>query len=256
MPKILWINPIGTADYDQSLQKWINTAKRPDTIAKVVSLEKGPFSTEYRYYGALVLTDILHQVKQAENDGYDAAITGCFCDIGLREAREIAEKLVVAGPGESCLHIAASLGHSFSLIVPRKELIAKLYEKVVMKYGFGNQLASYKPLDMGVHDFQESQAETARRIEAVAKEAVENDLAEVIILGCGLQYGFYEVLQDKLGVPVIDAVVAALKHAEMGIELRKRLGWGHSKRYEYESPPAEEIKRWELADQYPGVKGL
>jgi len=195
-------------------------------------------------------------VKRAEKEGYDAAVTGCFCDLGLREAREITEKLVVAGPGESCLRIAASLGHSFTLIVPRKELISKLYEQVVMGYGFGAQLASYKSLDMGVHAFQKGQTETARRIEAAAEEAVENDLAEVIILGCGLQYGFYQVLQNKLGVPVIDAAIAALKQAEMGIELRQRFGWGHSKRYGYQSPPADEIAAWGLADQYPDMKGL
>jgi len=253
--RILWINPIGTSVFDQPIQEVLQLAKRPDTTIDVVSLKKGPLHLEYHYYGALVLTDVLHQVKQAEKEGYDAAVIGCFGDLGLREAREITEKLVVTGPGESCLHIAASLGHTFSIIVPRKELITKLYEKVVMNYGFGDRLASFKSVDMGVHDFQKKPAETARRIKAAAKEAVENDLAEVIIFGCTIQFGFYKEVQEELGIPVIDAVLAPFKYAEFLIELKKRFNWSPSKIYGYESPPKQEIIDWKLEEQY-GVEGI
>jgi len=253
--RVLWINPIGTSVFDRPIQEVLQLAKRPDTTIDVVSLKKGPLHLEYHCYGALVLTDVLHQVKQAEKEGYDAAVIGCFGDFGLREAREITEKLVVTGPTESCLHIAASLGHTFSIIAPRKELIPKVHKKVVMNYGFGDRLASFKSIDMGVHDFQKKPAETARRIKAAAKEAVENDLAEVIIFGCTIQFGFYKELQEELGIPVIDAVLAPLKYAEFLIELKKRFNWGTSKIYGYESPPKQEIIDWKLEGQY-GVEGI
>ena len=255
MPKILWINPIGTAEYDRALQEWIDTAKHPETRVDVVSLGRGPKHLEYHYYGALILVDILRLVKRAEKDGYDAAILGCFYDPGLREAREITDRIVVAALAEASMLIAATLGHRFSIIVGRKKWIPKMHENVV-NYGLVERLASFESVDLGVEDFQKDKEETERRLTEAAQRAIENKLAEVIILGCGLQYGFYQVLQKKLGVPVIDAVVAALKHAEMGIELRQRFGWGHSKRYEYESPPTDEIVAWGLADQFPEMKGL
>lgn len=255
MSKILWINPIGTPDYDQALQEWIDTAKRPETQVNVVSLSRGTRHTEYHYYEALVLTDILHLVKRAEKEGYDAAVLGCFYDPGLRVAREITDRIVVAAPAEASMLIAAALGHRFSIIVGRKKWIPKMHENVV-NYGLKERLASFESVDLGVEDFQKDTKETERRLTEAAQRAIEEELAEVIILGCGLQYGFYQVLQDKLGVPVIDVVVAALKHAEMGIELRQRFGWGHSKRYEYESPPADEIVAWGLANQFPEMKGL
>ena len=255
MSKILWINPIATADYDQALQEWIDEAKRPETQVDVVSLGRGPKHLEYHYYGALILTDVLHLVKRAEKEGYDAAIPGCFYDPGLREAREITDRLVVSAPAEASMLIASALGHRFSIIVGRKKWIPKMHENVV-NCGLKERLASFESVDLGVEDFQKDKTETERRLAEAAQRAIEEKLAEVIILGCGYQFGFYQVLQKKLGVPVIDAVVAALKHAEMGIELRKRFGWGHSKRYEYESPPAEEIESWGLADQYHGMKGL
>lgn len=255
MRKILWINPIGTAEYDRALQEWIDTAKHHETRVDVVSLGRGPKHLEYHYYGALILLDILHLVKQAEKDGYDAAILGCFYDPGLREAREITDRIVVAALAESSVLIAATLGHRFSIIVGRNKFIPKMHENVV-NYGLKERLASFESLDLGVEDFQREKEETEQRLTEAAQRAIQNELADVIILGCGLQYGFYQVLQNKLGVPVIDAVIAALKHAEMGIELRQRFGWGHSKRYGYESPPPDEIVAWDLADQYPDMKGL
>ena len=124
--RILFINPIASSDYDDQIQESLEAGKCQDTRIKVVSLERGPLHLDYHYYETLVLARILHLVKQAEREGYDAAIIGCFFDPGLGAAREITDKLVVAAPAESCMHIAASLGHSFSIIVTRDRAIPKM----------------------------------------------------------------------------------------------------------------------------------
>ncbi|MCK4411446.1 hydantoin racemase, partial [Candidatus Bipolaricaulota bacterium] len=77
-------------------------------------------------------------------------------------------------------------------------------------------------------------------------EAIENDRAEVIILGCTGAHGFYKRLQQGLGVPVIDPGIAAVKYAEFLVEIKNRFGWKHSKVGAYETPPREEILRWQL----------
>jgi len=255
MPKrILWINPIGSDDFDQPIQAFLETAKSSETEIDVVSLKRGPLHLEYHYYEALILADTLHRVKQGEKDGYDAAVIGCFYDPGLREAREITNRMVVTAPAEASLHIAATLGHCLSIIVGRKKWVPKMHENVV-HYGFEDQLASFRSVDLGVYEFQKDPQETARRLKAAAKEAVEKDMAEVIILGCTAQFGFYKELQEDLGVPVIDAILAPLKYAEFLIELNKRFGWSQSKRYGYEGPPKEEITEWNLKKQY-GFEGI
>ena len=38
--------------------------------------------------------------------------------------------------------------------------------------------------------------------------------AAVIVLGCTIEFGFYRTIEDVLGVPVIDALVAPLRYAE------------------------------------------
>lgn len=254
MRKVLWIDPVGTAMFDEPIKQFLDTAKEPGTQLDICSLERGPMHLEYHYYEALILADTLHVIKKAERDGYDAAVIGCFYDPGLHEAREISERLVVTAPAESAMHIATTLGHSFSILVGRKKWIPKMHENVV-KYGFEKKLASFKSLEMGVHDFQVDPPETERRMTAAAREAVERDGAEVIVLGCTIEFGFYERLQEEIGVPVIDATIAPLKYAEFLIGLRDRFSWGHSKIYGYESPPCNEIEEWKLQGQY-GVDGL
>src|SRR5271157_4016174 len=96
--KILFINPVGTSQFDKSMQQILEEAKNPGTEVDVVSLKRGPWHVEYHYYESLVMTDTLHVVKKAENDGYDAVVLGCFYDLGLQESREISNKMVVTAP--------------------------------------------------------------------------------------------------------------------------------------------------------------
>jgi len=254
MSKILFIDPVGTDLFDQPIKEYLETAKRSETQVDVVSLKRGPMHLEYHYYEALILADTLHTVRKAELDGYDAAVIGCFYDPGLLEAREIAERMVVTAPAEAAMHIATTLGHTFSILVGRRKWIPKMHENVV-KYGFSDQLASFKSLGMGVYDFQKDPAVTAQRMRDAAREAVEVDGAEVIILGCTIEFGFYKELQEELGVPVIDAILAPFKYAEFLSELKERFEWTHSKVYGYESPPRSEIAEWKIGEQY-GLSGL
>jgi len=70
----------------------------------------------------------------------------------------------------------------------------------------------------------------------------------VIVLGCTAEFGFFEQLQDDLGVPVIDATVAPFKYAELLGELA-RIGWRPSEVGGYAPPPRAELEAFGLAEQ-------
>ena len=137
---ILFINPIGSPQFDDSMAKILDQAKNPGTEVEVVSLKRGPRHVEYLYYESAVLADVLHLVKKAENDGFDAVVLGCFYDLALYESREISEKLVVTAPAESCMLLACSLGSSFSIIVGRRKWIPQMMSNVV-RYGLKDRLS-------------------------------------------------------------------------------------------------------------------
>jgi len=250
MQRILYIHPVGPAgvEIEEGLQL-LASQKQDGTELTMVTLPRGPEHLEYRYYEALVLVDILHLIKEAESQGFDAAVIGCFYDTGLQDGREVAQRMMVVAPCEASTRIASTLGDKFSIIVGRRKWIPQMMENIV-RYGMKEKLASFKSVELGVLEFHQDEEETARRFREVGREAIECDGAEVIILGCTATYGFYRELQKELGVPVIDSTIAAFKTAEFAAELRNRFGWSHSKIGGYESPPPEEFTPWRLEEQY------
>jgi len=246
--RVLYIEPVVSEIVD-SWKGYLSQFKGPETELEVTSLTEGPRHLEYYSYGSLVVPKILKIIKEAEKENFDAAIIGCFYDPGLRESREIAEKLVVTAPAEASMHIAVTLGQLFSIIVGRTKWIPLMRENVI-KYGFQDHLASFQPIGMGVLDFQMDPEETKRRIVQAAEKAIEQDGAEVIILGCTHQFGFYKELQDTLGVPVIDGALAAFNYAEFLVDLRNKHGWYFNKKNEYLPPSQEEIEAWKLSDLF------
>jgi allantoin racemase len=248
MARILYIAPVRIDEPRFGVSPLAETLLPGNEFASV-GLRRGPRHLEYHYYETLVLPDLLHTIVEAESRGFDAAVIGCFYDFGLEEGREMTERLVVTAPCESSILLAASLGHTFSIIVGRRKWIPQMRSNVA-RYGLESRLASFRTIDLWVPQYHEDEAETARRFREQARKAVHEDGAEVIILGCTASAGFYRELQDELGVPVIDSAIAAIKRAEHLVDLRDRFGWSHSKIGGYESPPREELEGWGLRQQY------
>ena len=92
--RVLYIEPV-VSELVDSWKEYLSQFKSPETELEVTSLTEGPRHLEYYSYGSLVVPKILKIIKEAEKENFDAAIIGCFYDPGLREAREIAEKLMV-----------------------------------------------------------------------------------------------------------------------------------------------------------------
>lgn len=247
MGRLLYIGPVRIDE--EIFEEGVEDAGRAEHQVDTIGFNRGPRHLEYHYYESLVTPDIIHSVLEAERQGYDAAIIGCFYDLALLESREVAERIVVTAPCESSVLLAASLGSTFSIIVGRRKWIPQMRERV-HAYGLGSRLASFRTLDFGVLDYHADEQETARRFLSAGRRAIDEDGAEVIILGCTASAGFYRELQDALGVPVIDSAIAALKHAEHLVEVRDRFGWSTSKVGGYESPPRDEIEAWNLETDF------
>jgi allantoin racemase len=214
----------------------IKKIKRPDVEAKVVHLSKGPVHMEYHYYEHLNLGETLEWVKWAEKEGYDAVVIGCFYDPGFREAKELVT-IPVVPVGMVTMHVAATLGHKFSVIVGRRKWIPRIESNVFM-YGLERKLASFRVINFTVPRMAEEPEKLKGAILEEAKKAIEEDGAEVIVLGCTFESGFMRELVGKLRVPVLDPVVTSWKFAEMMADLYRKVGLTHSKLYGFEPPPS------------------
>jgi allantoin racemase len=253
--KILWINPVGTDGFDAVIGKILKGSAAAGTAVDVVSLPEGrPLHLEYHAYEGLVTSDIAKLVYHLSPE-YDGIVIGCFYDVGLREAREVSRRAVVTAPCQSSLVFASHLGNTFSVLVGRRKWIPRMEENVRM-YGFAHRMASMRPLELGVLDFQADVKRTAAIMLEQGRKAVQEDGAEVLILGCTIEFGFHETMQEELGVPVIDAVVAPFKLAEMLASSAGLFHWYPSRAWGSEEPPEEEVASWALFKDGPPVGNL
>jgi len=234
--KIMVINPNTSESMTDHIREELNRIKRPDTELTVVCAESGPETIESAYDEAHAVPPTLELVKRANEEGYDAIILACFSDPGLDAAKEISE-IPVIGIEEVTLHIAAMLGAKFTVLTPRRERIPSKREDVCRR-GLEHFLASIRSLDLSVAETDADPQKTKKKVVEVAKAAVEEDGAEVMILGCAGMAGYAPELESKLGVKVLDPSAVALKMAEAMVDL----GLRHSKLGLFASPPNKKFK--------------
>lgn len=242
--RIMYFSPVAPGIEDI----YADTAGRiklPGTEVHVTSMPRsaGNFSNlEYRAYEAMATRGILRAVRAAAREGFDAFVIGCFYDTALNDAREISGEMVVVAPCGSACEIAVSLANRFGVIVGRRKWVNQM-DATVREYGHAHRLTGFYPVDLEVTDFQKDQAETARRLIAAGRKAVEEDFAEAIVLGCTREAGFHQRVENELGVPVIDPSSAALKRAEYAAILKRQCGWKPSRKWSCEAPQEHEIER-------------
>ena len=215
--KIMVINPNTSVSMTDHIREEVLRIKREDCEATVVCPERGPETIESAYDEAYAAPPTLELVKKANEEGYDAVVLACFSDPGLEAAKELSDILVV-GIEEATLHAAAMLGAKFCIVTPRKQRIPSRAEHVHLR-GLSHFLASVRSLDLSVAQTDADPALTKQRIFEVAGKAVEEDGAEVIIMGCAGMAGYSRELEERLGVRVLDPVATAFKITEGMVDL-------------------------------------
>lgn len=166
------------------------------------------------------------QLVRACSDGFDAVVIACFEDPGLYGAREVLA-MPVFGIAESAMLIACTLGHSFSIITTPARY-RPITTDLVRQYGLERRCASVRTVELPDLSPDEDRA-TAAILTIEARRALEEDGAEVLIIGCSKLSRFDKELEGALGVPVLDGVACAIKLAEAcvgyGLRTSKRLGF-------------------------------
>jgi len=182
------------------------------------------------YYQFLRDIEMVEGYVQAEREGYDAVIIGCYGDPGLEIARAIVN-IPMIGVGESsrvmCKYLGATLigviGLPFRGVIMHKigQSIAKEGFVVIQKF----HILPYEEID----ECCEGEGDPAKYIEdfqRAAREAIEEGaqaLIEADTMGATLLTA--EGITEVDGVPVVDCTVAALKMAETIVDMKNKGLW-------------------------------
>ncbi|WCK55163.1 aspartate/glutamate racemase family protein [Aneurinibacillus sp. Ricciae_BoGa-3] len=217
--KIKVINPNTTLAMTRGIEAAAKSVARFDTEIVAVSPDMGPTSIESYYDEYLAIPGVLQEVQKGEREGFDAYVIACYGDPGLQGAREIT-KAPVIGIAEASMYMASMLAARFSIVtvLPR---IKTMMEELVHGYGMGHRVVNVRTTPMCVLDFERDPEGGMKMLAEEGRRAVEEDHAEAILLGCAGMAEFANNLENELGVPVIDGVVAAVKFAEAIVDLGK-----------------------------------
>ncbi len=191
----------------------------PGTEVSIRDVADGPPSIESAYDELMAVPATLDGIMQAEKDGFDAVIIGCFGDPGLEAARELVS-IPVIGPGESSLLLAAGLGHRFSVVTILDNVIAS-QEHQAHKAGVLDKLASVEAIGIPVLDLMRDRERTLQGVIEAGRRAIEQRRADTLMLGCmTLSFmGIGAEASNVLGVPVLEANAVALKAAEAQVSI-------------------------------------
>jgi allantoin racemase len=210
LPTILIVNPNTTA----SMTDQVVAAARPTARAHLigVSAARGVESVESHVDEVWGAVSVLESVLAAEESGgIDGYVIACFGDTGLAAAREVAGGPVV-GMSEAALFTAAMLAARFTIVTLPPRTI-EMSHRVLRETGLGHRCtvrAIQEPVSAAAHG-------SLHLLDVVAAEAalaLEHDGAEAIILGCSGLAELVVPLQERLRVPVIDGVSAAVTMVE------------------------------------------
>jgi len=248
--KIMYLRPVGTAAFDNLFADMIRNYKNLETEVHVVSLKPslGGFThIEYRSYEAIVTAGVVRGTRAALKEGFDAVALSCFYDTALHEAREVSGDMIVTAPCIASVEIASSLANRFGIIVGRRKWVNQM-ASTIKNCGRDDQLSGFYHVGLGVNDFQVRPEKTEQLLIEAGCRAVDSDFAEAIILGCSREVGFYQRLEKRLGVPVIDPAIAVLKRAEYAAILKRQCGWIPSRKWSCEAPPEDELEQFGIID--------
>jgi allantoin racemase len=198
---------------------------------KVQSVPSGYPSIESERDAVTVAPYLLFGLQKAEAEGASAGIVGCFSDPALDAIRETV-KMPVVGPGQSAIALALQLGESYSILSPL-DSGAKRARPRLRGQGFTERLASIRGVGVSVVDLSRGDNIAWDRIVDTGRRCIE-DGADVLVMGCMSMafMGIERQLSERLAVPVISPVLAALKTTQTLLELNL----SHS-RNAWPSPP-------------------
>ena len=216
--RILLINPNTTVEVTGLLSAAGHRALSPGAELVAVTAKRGvPYiatRAEAQIGGAVALEML------SEADGFDAAIIAAFGDPGLFGARELFSFPVV-GMAEAAMLTACMVGRKFAIVTFSRTL-APWYQECVAMHGLDSRCAGVRALDESFQSISDVQSEKEEMLVRLANLAVEQDEADVVILSGAPLAGLADKVKDRIPVPLIDPIGAAVRQAETLAVLKPR----------------------------------
>ena len=212
--KIAYINPNSTQSMTQAV---LATARAtlPDVQMIGLTNSQGPAAIQGAADGLAAVPGMLALLPQAVAQGADAIVIACFDDTGLAQAQAMCP-VPVLGIGQASYAMARLIGRRFSVVTSLAVSVPVILENITLQ-GFAGHCASVRASGLPVLTIDEGGPETIMRIADEMAQAVAQDAAGCVVLGCAGMAHLRPDLAARCAVPVIDGVAAAAHLAQSAV---------------------------------------
>jgi allantoin racemase len=217
--RLLLVNPNVTQAITDTMRAEACRVASPGTELTAVTARFGTRYVENRAEAAVAAHAVVETLAE-HGRGCDAAIIAAFGDPGLAAAKELMD-IPVVGVSEAALLIAYLLGRRYSIVclTPR---LRTWYMECAREHDLAARMASVRALDRPVPDSPQAREALREPLVEACQRAIEEDDAEVIIVGGGPIAGLAREIADRLPVPTLDGVGCAVRLAETLVALGPR----------------------------------
>ncbi|MSO64626.1 MAG: hydrogenase expression protein HupH [Alphaproteobacteria bacterium] len=164
---------------------------------------------------------ILEAGLSAQDEGYDAVCIDTMSDSGVAALRAVLD-IPVIGPGRATILTAMMLGDKFGMLVMWERWLG-LYKKVMDELGVWHKYAGYQSIGIPPDRFSllggEEKVVFPKLLDA-GKRLIDENKADVIILGSTSMHQAHGFLAERLPVPVISPGPLTYALAQMLLNLK------------------------------------
>lgn len=207
---VLIINPNSNDEVSALLRDAACRSLPSNVRVEVLNPTRGPLSIETDTHKAQAVPRVLDLIATCGVEKFGAIAMGCFDDLALRELRQ-AVPVPVIGTFEAGLLHVRSLSAAYGIVTTFDAALPGI-ASLLQRYG-AQDCAGVRAAGVGVAAAARGDSATAAKVEWAARQLVEADGAEALLLGSGGLTGWASRLETKLGVPVVDGVESAIRIA-------------------------------------------
>ncbi len=190
------------------------------------TVKAGPVNYSSHHDFVLADASIFEAGCRAQEQGFAAVCVDTMSDSGVAALRSVLD-IPVFGPGKVSMLSALMLGDRFSILTMASRW-KPLYKKTLDELGLHHKCASVRAIEVPPDNqglLAGKEDEVFPLLEAAALRAIDEDGADVLILGSTTMHQAHAYLQRRLPVPVINPGPLSYKVAELMLAI----GHSHSR---------------------------
>ncbi|MER5432797.1 aspartate/glutamate racemase family protein [Streptomyces sp. NPDC002588] len=215
--RIVVTNCNTTQEMTEEIVRGARAAAGPGTTVTGLTPAWGPESAESWLDSYLSAAAVIDTLRTYDGPPYDAVVMAGFGEHGREGVRELVDVPVV-DITEAAAHLACLLGRRYGVVTTLERSCGQIEDSLELA-GVARNCAAVVGTGLRVLDLGSGDPDRTETAFLAAAERARDAGAEVLVLGCAGMTGLQQALGDKLGLPVVDGVGAAVRLAEALVAL-------------------------------------